>query len=31
VALVNVVGVAIWLAIFVALATWAVQGTAETV
>src|ERR1039457_5190019 len=31
VALVNVVGVAIWLAIFVALATWAVRGTAETV
>jgi len=31
VAMVNVVGVVIWLVIFVALATWAVRGTAETV
>jgi ABC-2 type transport system permease protein len=31
VAMVNVVGVVVWLAIFVALATWAVRGTAETV
>jgi hypothetical protein len=31
VALVNVIGIVIWFAIFVALATWAVRSTAETV
>jgi ABC-2 type transport system permease protein len=29
--MINLVGVVIWLAVFVALATWAVRGTAETV
>src|SRR5580692_8276069 len=31
VALVNVIGMVVWFAIFVILATWAVRGTAETV